>query len=287
MILLKVFLRPAAHPYMKRLKHLYYFLKVIYQQRYVVWKLVARDFQKKYLATYIGLPWAFLQPMAMIAVIWFVVSIGLRGTGAVGQAPYMPWLVSGLVPWFFLRDAIGDGAQSLLDFSFLIKKTYFRVGVIPVVKIATALLIHLFLAAMMLAIVAFYGYTPDRYWLQLPYYLLCGLALVTGLGWLCSALVVFARDVRKLIDVALLLLFWITPVIWPATRLEGRGALQLVARLNPLHYVIDGYRRALIDDRWFWDDPLSALYFWAVALGLLVAGALVFTRLKPHFADVL
>ncbi len=270
---------------MKHIKHFYYFLKVIFQHRFIIRKLVSRDFQKKYLATYLGLPWAFLQPAAIIFVIWFVVSIGLRGSDLADGTPFLPWLIAGMVPWFFLRDAISESSRSLLDFSFLIKKMYFRVGIIPVIRIITALIIHFFLLLVLLVLVLLFGYPIDIYWFQLFYYLFCGIMLVTGIGWLASSLMVFVRDIKQSIDILLTLLFWLTPIIWPVARLKGDAVL--LARLNPLHYVVNGYRETLIYKTWFFDDIPAMLEFWSITLFFFVVGALVFTRLKPHFADVL
>jgi lipopolysaccharide transport system permease protein/teichoic acid transport system permease protein len=270
---------------MKHIKHFYYFLKVIFQQRYIIRKLVSHDFQKKYLATYLGLPWAFLQPAAVIFVIWFVVSIGLRGSNLIDGVPFLPWFISGMIPWFFLREGISDGSRSLIEFSFLIKKMYFRVGIIPVIKIATALLIHLFLLAVLLILVLFYGYSIDLYWLQILYYLVCSIFLVVGISWLASSLMVFIRDVKQTVEIFLTLLFWITPIMWSANHLKGNAAL--LAALNPFHYIVNGYRETLIYKQWFFEDLSAMLYFWSITGVLFVGGALVFTRLKPHFADVL
>ena len=270
---------------MKHIKHFYYFLKVILQQRYIIRKLVGRDFQKKYLATYLGLPWAFIQPAAIIFVIWFVVSIGLRGSDLADGTPFLPWFISGMIPWFFLRDGISEGSRSLIDFSFLIKKMYFRVGIIPVIKVITALLIHLFLLLVLLIFVVAYGYPIDIYWLQLFYYLFSGIILVIGISWLASSIMVFVRDMKQTIEIVLTLLFWVTPILWSVSSLKGNAIL--VATLNPLHYVINGYRESLINKVWFFDDIPAMLYFWGLTSIIFIVGALVFTRLKPHFADVL
>lgn len=270
---------------MKHIKHFYFFLKVIFRQRYVIGKLVTSDFQKKYLATYLGLPWAFIQPAAIIAVIWFVVSIGLRGTDLADGTPFFPWFVCGMVPWFFMRDAIAGASNSLIEFAFLIKKMHFRLGIIPVIKILTTTIIHLFMVVVLLVITAIHGYSIDIYAIQLPYYMFSALIFVTGLGWLTSSLVVFVRDLRQSIDVLLTLLFWLTPILWSHTMLKDNAILAV--KLNPLHYVIDGYRQALIHKTWFFDDIVSTIYFWSITILLFVAGAIIFTRLKPHFADVL
>lgn len=270
---------------MKTIKAFVYFLKLIYQQRYVIKKLVINDFQKKYLGSYLGLPWAFIQPASIIFTLWLVFTIGLRGGNMSGDIPFLPWFICGMIPWFFFNESITTSSGSLVSYSFLIKQTYFRVGVIPLITIITALIIHLFLVVVMIIFVIGYGYYPSLYWLQLPYYLLGSVLLLTGLGWLTSALNVFVKDVKQVIGILLTLFFWLTPIIWPHTRLTGN--LRLIVDLNPIFYITNGYRETFLKQGWFFENIWLSLYFWFVVLLIFVSGGLIFHRLKPHFADVL
>lgn len=269
---------------MHQLKAFLYFLKMIYQQRYVIKKLVISDFQKKYLGTYLGLPWAFLQPAAIIIVLWFVISVGLRGGGN-SDIPFLPWFIGGMIPWFFISEAITSSSNSLISFSFLIKQMYFRVGIIPIITIITALIIHLFLVLILMILVTLYGYYPSVYWIQFPYYLLGALFLLVGLGWLTSALTVFVKDMKQIISIFITLFFWLTPIIWPHDRLTGNA--RLLVNLNPFFYITNGYRETFITHEWFFENIWLTLYFWGFVAILFISGALIFHRLKPHFADVL
>jgi len=259
---------------------------MIYQQRYVIKKLVIRDFQKKYLGSYLGLPWAFIQPAAIVLVLWLVITLGLRGGADDPHGPpFLPWFICGMIPWFFILESINNSSISLTSYSFLIKQMYFRVGAIPIITLATALIVHLALLFLLMIIVVLYGYTPTLHWIQLPYYLIGSLLLLTGLGWLSSALVVFIKDVQQIIGILLTLFFWITPIIWSHTILTGKS--RLLADLNPFFYIINGYRETLLTHEWFFENIWLTLYFWFFVLFTFIFGAIVFQRLKPHFADVL
>lgn len=270
---------------MHQIKAFLYFLKTIYQQRYVIKKLVIRDFQKKYLGSYLGLPWAFLQPAAYVLSLWFVFSIGLKGGGEQDGVPFLFWLMAGVIPWFFISESINSSANSLLSFAFLIKQMYFRVGIIPFITIITALIIHLFLILVLILFSLAYGFYPSIYWLQLPYYLLGAILLMTGIGWLTSSILVFVRDVQKTIAVLLTLLFWTTPIFWPHESITGK--MRLIIDLNPFFYITNGYRETFITRVWFFENLEITLYFWVLTITFFIAGALIFHRLKPHFADVL
>lgn len=260
---------------MHKIKSFLYFLKVLWQQRYVIRKLVARDFQKKYLGSYLGLPWAFLQPAAIILVLWFVITIGLRGGFGHGDLPFLPWFISGMIPWFYISESITASSNSLLGYSFLIKQMYFRVGMIPLITLITALIIHLFMVLLLMVIVILYGSYPSLYWLQLPYYMLGSVLLLTGIGWLTSSIMVFVRDMKQVVTIFTTLFFWLTPIIWPHTRLMGSS--RLLVDLNPFFYITNGYRESLLMGGWFFENMNLTIYFWGVTGLFFVAGAWCFS----------
>jgi len=270
---------------MKYFKDLISFFTLLVKQRYMIFQLTKRDFQSKYLASYLGLPWAFIQPGVTIAVMWFVFSVGFKTSKVDTGVVFTPWLIIGMIAWNFIIESINGATSSLLEYSFLIKKVYFRPSIIPLIKILTALIIHTFFIFIAMFFAIIYGYYPTLYWLQIFYYLLCSVVLVLGIGWLTSALNVFVRDIGQAVGVVLQLLFWSTPIFWHFSILEGN--LRFLAYLNPVFYIINGYRESLFSQMWFFEHLRLTAYFWFVALFFFVFGALVFSRLKKHFADVL
>jgi len=131
---------------MKYLKAFLFFLQSMVNQRYLIQQLVKRDFQNKYLASYIGLPWAFMQPAVIILVMWFAFTYGLKIRVMESGLPFVPWLICAMVPWLFISETLITSSSSLIQYSYLIKKTSFKVGIIPLIKIFTAFIIHLFFA---------------------------------------------------------------------------------------------------------------------------------------------
>lgn len=247
--------------------------------------LIKNDFKKQYLGSYLGLVWAFLQPLSFMLVIWFVFEIGFRAGPVGGKVPFFLWLVSGMVPWFFLTDAIRSGTESVTSNSFLVKKVAFRVSILPLVEIGSALLIHLGLVFFVVAAFLLYGYLPTLYWLQLPVYLLFTVVLAFGVSWLTSAVRVFVKDIGNFIGVLLQLGFWMTPIFWNMEMVPER--YQNLVKLNPAYYIVDGYRNTFINEVWFWERPMVGAYFLFVTCFFMITGAIVFKRLRPHFADVL
>jgi lipopolysaccharide transport system permease protein/teichoic acid transport system permease protein len=130
-----------------------------------------------------------------------------------------------------------------------------------------------------------YGYSFDIHWLQAFYYLGAMVVLILGLSYITSAVVIFFKDVGQIVAMFLQFGFWMTPIFWNIGMIPDR--FHWLLKLNPLMYIIEGYRDSLINHVWFWEKPMMGLYFWVVALGLLALGFSTFRKLKPHFADVL
>ena len=265
-------------------KEFYRFLKHIVQNRQLLFALIKNDFKKQYLGSYLGLVWAFVQPLIFLLVIWFVFTYGFRSAPH-GGTPYFLWLASGMIPWFFIANALSAGTNAVTSNSFLVKKVSFRVSILPLVQIGSALIIHVALVSFLIVMFFFYGFKPSIYWLQLPYYMLCSIFLVLGISWLTSAIRVFVKDVGNIIGVLLQIGFWATPIFWNISMISP--AHQWILKLNPAYYIVQGYRDTLINHVWFWEIPNVTLYFLSVAGVFFILGAVVFKRLRPHFGDVL
>ena len=112
--------------------------------------------------------------------------------------------------------------------------------------------------------------------------------LILGLSYMTSSVVIFFRDLSQMISIALQIGVWLTPIMWVAEdKLVSYPWLHRLLKLNPVYYVVTGFRDALIYKHWFWERPLWTLYFWCFTIGALLLGSTVFRRLRVHFADVL
>ncbi len=260
----------------------------IYKNRRLILKLAKNDFKTRYAGSYLGIVWAFIQPVITILVYWFVFSVGFRsGTGDLG-VPFVLYLVAGIVPWFFFQDALIGGTNSMLEYNYLVKKVVFNIGVLPVVKIISALFVHCFFVVFTVILYAAYGKFPDVYYFQLIYYSFCVFVLVLGLSYATSAIVIFFRDLTQIINIALQVGIWLTPIMWIAeTSLNGHETLQKLLKLNPLYYVVSGYRDTFLMKEWFFEHAGWTVYFWVFTILCFLFGSWVFRRLRIHFADVL
>ena len=216
-------------------------------------------------------------------------SVGFRsGTGDLG-VPFVLYLVAGIVPWFFFQDALIGGTNSLLEYNYLVKKVVFNISVLPVVKIISAMFVHAFFVLFTIILYAAYGKFPDLYYLQIIYYSGCVFLLVLGLSYATSAIVIFFRDLTQIINIVLQVGVWLTPIMWIVenTPLQGHPIIMKILKLNPMYYIVSGYRDTFLMKTWFWEHAGWTIYFWVFTILCFLFGGWVFKRLRIHFADVL
>lgn len=258
----------------------------LYQSRHLIWKLAKNDFKKRYAGSYLGAVWAMVQPVVTVVMYYVVFDVIMQtGKSMVPDKPYVLFLTAGLVPWFYFSEALNSGTNALLEYNYLVKKVVFKISVLPIIKIIAATFIHVFFVLVLLVIAACYGYFPTIYTIQIIYYSFCLFILVLGMCYTTCAVMVFFKDIGQIISILLQIGMWATPILWDIESLSPTA--QMFVKINPLVYIVNGYRDAVFEKRWFFEDFYSTMYFWIITVAIFSIGALVFKRLKTHFADVL
>lgn len=109
--------------------------------------------------------------------------------------------------------------------------------------------------------------------------------LLLGLVWITSSVVIFFRDLGQIFSMLVQFFFWLTPIFWMIIMVPE--PYRFWFELNLVYYITQGYRESLMDHVWFWETPQQTLYFGGMTMVFLFVGALIFRKLRPHFADVL
>jgi len=269
---------------MKLLKSCLLFINDLFANRRMLYDLTKNDFKQDYLGSFFGIVWAFIQPSIIIILYWFIFQVGFK-TKPVDNFPFILWLMIGLVPWLFFAESWAKSTQSVTSYSYLVNKVVFKVSLLPIIKINSSLLIHLFFIGIVFILMLVYGYRLDFYSLQIFYYLACLLVLLLGLSLFTSALQVFFKDTAQIIQIFLQVGFWLSPILYSQKIFSPK--VQSILQLNPFFYIINGYRDSLIYKIGFWQHADLTLYYWSFTILVLVFGSMFFMRLRPHFADVL
>lgn len=260
------------------------FIRLLSHHRYLIWSMAKREIATQYVGSLLGFVWTFVKPLVVICVFWFVFSVGFKSK-PMGDVPFVVWLTAGLAPWFCFSDIINSSAGVIVGNSHLVKKTLFPPQILPVIKLISGLITHSVFLLILVGLLIIQGMSLSFQNFQFIYYLV-GLSLLTlGISWCVSALHVFVRDVGQIVSLVLQVGFWGTPIFWDIKMMSPQ--IQQWLKINPVYYIVQGYRESFIAFVPFWEHQIYTIYFWCFTFCTLIGGAYVFRKLKPQFADVL
>jgi teichoic acid transport system permease protein len=260
-------------------------IRDLYKNRGLVLDLALNDFKTKYAGSYLGIIWAFVQPIATIIIYWIVFQYGLRIGSPMEDIPYILWFITGLVPWFFFSEAVSTGTNCLIEYNYLVKKLVFKVSILPVVKVISAFFVHLVFLAFLLLVYSFYGRLFTIKYLLILYFCIAMFILIVGICYFTSATIVFFRDLGQIINIVLQVGMWATPILWDYNIIPDQYLW--IMKLNPMFYITEGYRAAFLNEKAIVLLNFQTLYFWLITLLLFIIGTFVFNKMNRHFADVL
>ncbi len=241
---------------------------------------------KRYSGSALGSAWSVVKPIIFVFAYWFAMTIGIRASRPINGIPYILWLVPGIIPWFYISDAMTVGGSAIRSNSHFVTKMVYPVATLPVSEVLSLYFVHLVMMSLTVAVFVVSGYGLNIYFLQLPYYLLCGLVFTTVMAVLLSALTAMSQDVKEAVRSTMTLLFWLSPVLWSADKITS-PVIRTIVLMNPIAYITAGYRNTFVNQRWFFEDLQYSIYFWALMTVMALLASYVFTKLEPEFADVL
>ncbi len=263
-------------------------IREIISGRKLIWELAKADFRKRFAGSYFGVVWMFVQPVVTVLIYFMIFQLGFKSVPPVPGAPYVVWLVPAIVPWFYFNEAMNAGTSCLQEYHYLVKKVVFNVEVLPVIKLVSCLVVHGIFVMIMIAMYFCYGRLPMATWIQIVYYSFALSVLILALTFFTTAVNAFFKDMAQIVSICLQFGMWLTPIMWDPNMFPNRPAwLEQVLKINPMYYIVAGYRDSMLTGHWFWERPSLSVYYWMVTLLLLIFGLKTFRKLRPHFSDVL
>lgn len=240
-----------------------------------------RELTTRYLGSATGLAWALIHPLALLAVYHFVFTTVFRAGGFGGKS-FLLFVAVALWPWLAAQEALQRATISIAGYAGLIRKVAFPHELVVYASVAGTLVLQAAGYLVVLAVLAAFG-EPVRFeglLIAVPLWIVLGIA-VTGIALLLAALQVFIRDVEHILMPVLIILMYLTPILYPLS-LVPESMRQWVAA-NPFGWLVGRLRDALLDGRVGaqWEDAVAIV----VAAALFAAGRAVFRRLSPHFED--
>ena len=242
--------------------------------------LALRDFRIRYAQTFIGLLWAFINPLFTLLILTFV--FGQVVQVDTGQTPHVIFTLAGLIGWTYFVTLVSEAGHSIISAQNMIKKIYFPRLVIPISKAITGLIDFAVVLACFLAILLIYQYVPSKNIVFLPLFLI--MVLVTGLtgGIWISALTTRFRDFQHIVPFLLRIGMFATPIAYSTSSVPEK--YQTLFQLNPLVGLIEGIRWSIIGG----NSPGKEVFLsFAIILVVFVLGIFYFNKVEKTMADVL
>ena len=246
-------------------------------------EMVSRDLRARYAGSGLGMAWAFVQPILWMVLYTGVFSLVLRVPVEPGYASFPEFLMAGLLPWMAIQEGIARSASVLVDNAQLVKKTVFPLETLVlsiVVSAAVSEVIAFLVFGVYLGILGHLSLA----WLPLALLALALQILLTfGIACIAATLTAFVRDVSHAVGIVLTIGFYATPIVYPASMVPAR--LRPWIEANPVSHLVDLYRRAF--SLHAPPDVGGLAYLVVFSLLSAAAGAAIFARARPHFADLI
>lgn len=262
-----------------------YFLQNLIERRSLLFQLVRRDFQQRYVGSVAGWIWGLIHPLVLLLSWTFVFQICIKvklPRGAVTQN-YTIFLLCGFLPWLLFQETLQRSSTSLVEYANLIKRTVFPAEIVPVTVFLSSLISHLLTLALVLVTVLIVLHRISWMVLMLPVYMVLLGLFAIGLGWIVASLNVYLRDTAQIVIVVLTLWFWLTPIFISEQTYPRK--VRFLLEWNPMRYLVRAYRERLLTSRP--PDLTELAVITGAAVASFVIGGLFFRHLKRGFADVL
>lgn len=253
--------------------------KNLYEYRELLKSSIKKDVGGKYKNSVLGVLWSFLYPLLQIAVYAIVFPLIMRSN----MENYTVFVCCGLIPWNFFSTAISRSSFTMIENGNILKKVYFPREILPISVVTSEAVNFVISTIIILAFVLGSGMGLTWYVVFYPLILLVQYILLIGISLFVSSITVYFRDLQHFIGIALQLLFYATPIVY-ATNIIPES-YQWILRLNPMTFIIDGYRSIFYYQQQ--PDFMTLGMTLLISVVLCVVGYLLFNKLQKRFAEEL
>ena len=256
----------------------------------VVIRLARYNNDQVYRQNYLGNIWHFADPALQIGVmiLMFAVRNGedKGNPHATGLSGYIGWIALGMVTYFFMQAAMKKSAKSIQSQVKILARMRFSLSAVPMTEIVTELRRYFVMLGMAFFVILFMNVRPSIYWLQFFYYFFAMIVFLYALSLVTSTVTVLIPDFYNAYAAILRVGMWVSGVIIPVDSPSFPLILSNILKINPLYYLIQGFRETLLENpMWFWHNITANLIFWGIVLILLIMGAHIHIRFRNRFMD--
>lgn len=242
--------------------------------------LVFKDLKLKYRGSVLGFLWSLVHPLAMMLVYTLAFKVVMKNP----QPNFLLFLLIGILAWTFFAGSLTMATGSIIDAGGLMKGVRFPRAILPLATVLFNLSQYaLTLTVLLPLLLLIHGLAPK--WPMLLFPLLVALQVIftAGLALMVAAATAFFRDVRHLLDIALSLLFWTTPIVYPLSMVPERA--QALFLLSPMSPFVSVFHQVMYDRQW--PDPSLLLLVITYAVTSAAMGLALFLAVEDRLSEQL
>lgn len=256
--------------------------------------LAKNELIKTYKGSVIGPLWAVVKPSFTLFVYWFAFALGFKKSGAVDvvingttvEFDRFLFMLVGFIPWFFMQESIIHGMKSIRINRQFVTKISFPVSTIMTYTLLSKLYVQVMLCAIMLVLVIILNGMLTLYALQLLLLIPLMFFFFLFLSWTTAPMAAFSSDFDNMVMSIMTGIFWLTGVIYNSYDMANE-TLNKIMLLNPINFFVNGYRKAVLYNQFFWNDPLETGIFLVEFVVVFFMGLYNYKRLRKKIPDVL
>lgn len=254
-------------------------LKDLYNYRELLKNNIIKDIGGKYKNSFLGILWSFINPLLQITVYAFVFQVILKSN----IENYAVYLCCGLIPWQYFASVVLRGSAVMVDNGNIIKKVYFPREILPLSLVSSEGVNFLISTIIILGFVIFGGIGLSFY--ALWYFVIFAIQYIVlmGISLIASSITVYFRDLQHILGILMQLLFYATPIVYSMDSVPGN--FKWLLKLNPMSYLIEGYRAIFYNKTMPSFSGLSRAFIMGIIL--CVIGYFIFKKLEKRFAEEL
>jgi ABC-type polysaccharide/polyol phosphate export permease len=257
-------------------------LGTFYRKRWLLGYFIHRQITRAYRGSYLGFVWAIVGPLIWVFFLALIfASIKQRAVEGHPTLNFGLYLYCGLLPFLTFSEALNKGLNSIRSNSGLVQKVVFPTEILPFTNAIASMVDKVFGFAALLVVLLTLGRTLHPTLLFLPVIVVLQLVFILALTYIMAVLGTFLPDVGEVMRPVIRGMFFVTPILWPASRLPD--SLSWIEDYNPLAYLVNAYRSVILWGKL--PGTLATLYFALFSVALFIVGFALFVRLRPKFAD--
>lgn len=244
-------------------------------------KMAFMDSEKQTIRSSVGIFWTYFHDILYIAV-FVMFRLLISGNGNIMGMNGIVYMVTGMIPWFFLSDCLNTGSGAIRANRGIIQSIALPAVILPTISVASIFIKRMFSFILIFLVSIAFGYIKFFHPLLFVYYMFCMICFGMAINLVLTAIVTISEDFRQLHGSIVRVLIYTMPIIWDFSNVSSH-IVQIMLRINPMVYIVKGFRDVFVLG--MTQNILYTLYFWISVIILFMIGSFLQYKLKKYYAD--